>query len=125
MRCHRVFCSGPVTLPTYSSVNATGDDDKYVAFYFEERPEPEVAKNYVHVSAKAIWTEDILDDSVDFCNLEVYDTVCLDSPFCRISQKLLNFSHPGDSLSRTVGSYIWRQVLLVDVSVAKLCKGSP
>ena len=52
-----------------------GDDDKHVAFYFRERPEPEVAENYVHVSAKAIWTEDILDGSVDSVKLEVYDPV--------------------------------------------------
>jgi hypothetical protein len=37
----------------------------------------------------------------------------------------LERSHPDDSLSRTIGTYIWRQVLLVDVSVAKLSRRSP
>jgi hypothetical protein len=59
-----------------------GDDDKHVAFYFRERPELEVAENYVHVSAKAIWTEDILDGSVHPLISKSMIWFCLDSLFC-------------------------------------------
>jgi hypothetical protein len=63
--CYRLI---PLLMPR-------GDDDKHVAFYFREHPEPEVAENYVHVSDKAICTEDTLDGSVDSFNFEVYDKV--------------------------------------------------
>jgi hypothetical protein len=102
-----------------------GDDDKHVAFYFRERPEPDVAKNYVHVSAKAMWTENTFDGSVDFFKLEVYDMV--------LSGFLILPNKPEDlellSSWRQLVQNGWHRylqtVLMVDATVAKLSKGSP
>ncbi|KAE9373812.1 hypothetical protein N431DRAFT_504371 [Stipitochalara longipes BDJ] len=51
-----------------------GDDEYHVAFYFRERPEIEAVDDAVHVSAKAMWKEN-LEGSIDSLKLEVYDSV--------------------------------------------------
>ena len=66
-----------------------GDNEYHVAFYFRERPDIEVVDDAVHVSAKAMWTEN-LDGSINSLKLEVYDPVFSGFPIIREKPEALD-----------------------------------
>ena len=87
-----------------------GDNEYHVAFYFRERPDIAAVDDAVHVSAKAMWTEN-LDGSINSLKLEVYDPVFSGFPIIQEKPEALNLF----SSWRQAVAHGWHGYLATDI----------